>query len=195
MKPINIDAKRLPADLHRLRTFGAYGDGVVRPAFSEADLASRQWLAGRMSEAGLQPVFDPVGNLFGLPTGKGKSVLLGSHSDTQPGRGRAHRGRSRPGPAALVRLGRAADETGCTAGQRRRGLGGKSGSRAMAPHALRRPARCRQRLPVDARRHDFVPSIGGVSHDFSEDTAEPHLKLGAQVLADSVAHYTAALAT
>ncbi len=84
MKPININTKRLLADLHRLRTFGAYGNGVVRPAFSEADLDSRRWLAGRMTEAGLQPVFDPAGNLFGLPPGEGKSVLLGSHSDTQP---------------------------------------------------------------------------------------------------------------
>lgn len=84
MKAITIDTERLLADLHRLRTFGAHGNGVVRPAFSDADLASREWLAGRMTEAGLQVVFDPAGNLFGLPPGKGKSVLLGSHSDTQP---------------------------------------------------------------------------------------------------------------
>ncbi|MGA8261441.1 MAG: M20/M25/M40 family metallo-hydrolase, partial [Arenicellales bacterium] len=32
----------------------------------------------------------------------------------------------------------------------------------------------------------FVPSIDGVSHDFSEDTAEEHLVLGARVLAESV---------
>lgn len=84
MNPFNIDTKRLLADLHRLRTFGACGNGVVRPAFSDADVASREWLAGRMTEAGLQPVFDPAGNLFGLPPGRGKSLLLGSHSDTQP---------------------------------------------------------------------------------------------------------------
>lgn len=34
----------------------------------------------------------------------------------------------------------------------------------------------------------FVPSIGGISHDFSEDTAEAHLELGARVLAESVAN-------
>ena len=33
----------------------------------------------------------------------------------------------------------------------------------------------------------FVPSIGGVSHSFAEDTAEPDLVLGAQVLAGFVA--------
>lgn len=84
MKAITIDTERLLADLHRLRTFGASGNGVVRPAFSDADLASREWLASRMTEAGLQVVFDPAGNLFGLPPGEEKSVLLGSHSDTQP---------------------------------------------------------------------------------------------------------------
>jgi N-carbamoyl-L-amino-acid hydrolase len=32
----------------------------------------------------------------------------------------------------------------------------------------------------------FVPSIGGISHDFAEDTALDHLVLGAEVLAASV---------
>lgn len=32
----------------------------------------------------------------------------------------------------------------------------------------------------------FVPSIGGISHDFAEDTALEHLVLGARVLAASV---------
>jgi N-carbamoyl-L-amino-acid hydrolase len=33
----------------------------------------------------------------------------------------------------------------------------------------------------------FVPSIGGVSHDFIEDTAEAHIVLGCQVAADAAA--------
>ena len=32
----------------------------------------------------------------------------------------------------------------------------------------------------------FVPSIGGISHSFAEDTAEADLVLGTQVLADCV---------
>lgn len=82
--PLRIDPDRLLGDLHRLRTFGACGPGVVRPAFSDADIAAREWLAGRMAEAGLEPVFDPVGNLFGLPPGEGACLLLGSHTDSQP---------------------------------------------------------------------------------------------------------------
>ena len=81
---IEIDKNRFLTDLHTLRSFGAsgVGKGVVRPAYSDADIAARKWLAGRMEEAGLQSRFDPVGNLFGLADGP--SLLLGSHSDSQP---------------------------------------------------------------------------------------------------------------
>jgi len=84
MANIDIDPERLLDDLATLRSFGARGNGVIRPAFSDADIASRKWLAGRMQDAGLTPAFDPAGNLFGLPPGSGKCLLLGSHTDTQP---------------------------------------------------------------------------------------------------------------
>jgi N-carbamoyl-L-amino-acid hydrolase len=84
MTHIAIDSDRFLKDLNKLRTFGACGKGVVRQAFSEADISSRKWLSERMTEAGLTPVIDPVGNLFGLPPGNEKCLLLGSHSDTQP---------------------------------------------------------------------------------------------------------------
>lgn len=82
--PIAIDPQRLLKDLHDLRAIGASGNGVVRPAFSDKDIEARQWLAARMREAGLDPVFDPAGNLFGLPPEPGPCLLMGSHSDTQP---------------------------------------------------------------------------------------------------------------
>ncbi len=79
-----VDHTRFLTDLHTLRSFGAsgVGKGVVRPAYSKADIAARQWLAARMTEAGLTPHVDPVGNLFGLADGP--SLLMGSHSDSQP---------------------------------------------------------------------------------------------------------------
>ncbi len=79
-----VDPARFLADLHHLRSFGAagVGKGVIRPAFSEADIAARKWLAERMTQAGLSAHVDPVGNLFGLA--EGHSLLLGSHSDSQP---------------------------------------------------------------------------------------------------------------
>ncbi|MEY8840688.1 Zn-dependent hydrolase [Cribrihabitans sp. XS_ASV171] len=79
-----VNTQRFLEDLHRLRQFGAagVGKGVVRPAYSAADVEARKWLAGRMAEAGLTVQMDPVGNLFGLA--EGRSLLMGSHSDSQP---------------------------------------------------------------------------------------------------------------
>jgi N-carbamoyl-L-amino-acid hydrolase len=81
---IPVNPERFLADLHRLREFGAagVGKGVVRPAFSAPDIAAREWLAEEMRAAGLTPQFDLVGSLFGLA--EGKSLLIGSHSDSQP---------------------------------------------------------------------------------------------------------------
>jgi N-carbamoyl-L-amino-acid hydrolase len=72
------------ATLDHLRTIGGVGTGVSRPAFSDADVAARRWLAERMREAGLEVRIDPAGNLFGLPPGDEPAILVGSHSDTQP---------------------------------------------------------------------------------------------------------------
>nr|WP_177177956.1 hydantoinase/carbamoylase family amidase [Citreimonas salinaria] len=80
--PVNPD--RFLADLHALRAIGAsgVGKGVVRPAYSPADIEARDWFAARIRNAGLEPRFDPMGNLFGLA--EGQSLLVGSHTDTQP---------------------------------------------------------------------------------------------------------------
>ncbi|HBB82141.1 MAG TPA: Zn-dependent hydrolase [Sulfitobacter sp.] len=81
---MKIDAARFLKDLHDLRAIGAagVGKGVVRPAYSAADVEAREWLAGRMRDAGLKVEVDAMGNLFGLA--EGPSILLGSHSDSQP---------------------------------------------------------------------------------------------------------------
>ena len=81
---MEISSERFLGDLHKLRSFGAsgVGKGVIRPAFSEADIAARRWLAGRMTEAGLRVEVDAMGNVFGLA--KAPSLLMGSHSDSQP---------------------------------------------------------------------------------------------------------------
>jgi N-carbamoyl-L-amino-acid hydrolase len=84
MGTITINAERLMADLDTLRTIGQQGTGVVRPAYSQTDLAARKWLADRMAEAGLEVHVDAVGNVFGLPPGNEACLLIGSHSDTQP---------------------------------------------------------------------------------------------------------------
>lgn len=82
MNNFSVDPSRFLADLHALREYGKDGVGVRRRAFTQPDLAARDWLADRMSAAGLAPHLDPVGNLFGLAAAP--SLLMGSHSDTQP---------------------------------------------------------------------------------------------------------------
>ncbi len=81
---MQIKPDRFLADLHTLRSIGAagVGKGVQRQAFSVADIAARRWLAAQIADAGLTPQFDPAGNLFGLANGP--SLLIGSHTDTQP---------------------------------------------------------------------------------------------------------------
>ncbi|WP_274626374.1 hydantoinase/carbamoylase family amidase [Arvimicrobium flavum] len=84
MSTIQFDARRMLADLDDLRRIGAVGSGVRRPAYSDDDIAARKWLAGRMADAGLRPVVDEWGNVFGLPLGDEPCLLIGSHTDTQP---------------------------------------------------------------------------------------------------------------
>lgn len=79
-----INGERLLGDLQRLRQFGATGNGVVRPALSATDIESRVWLSERMQAAGLRPVIDGVGTVFGRSTRSGPAVIIGSHTDTQP---------------------------------------------------------------------------------------------------------------
>jgi len=79
-----IDPRRLLEDLNALRAIGAQGRGVVRPAFSAADMEARRWLARRFAEAGLDSSIDGVGNVLGRSRKAGRALLLGSHSDTQP---------------------------------------------------------------------------------------------------------------
>src|SRR5215470_14377720 len=79
-----INPQRLLDDLRRLRTFGAHGNGVVRLALSPVDIESRRWLATRLAEAGLDAGIDGIGTVFGRSRRKGKALLIGSHTDTQP---------------------------------------------------------------------------------------------------------------
>jgi N-carbamoyl-L-amino-acid hydrolase len=79
-----IDPDRLLTDLRALRSIGAQGRGVVRPAFNATDMEARCWLKARYEEAGLDATIDGVGNVLGRSRSPGKALLIGSHSDTQP---------------------------------------------------------------------------------------------------------------
>jgi beta-ureidopropionase / N-carbamoyl-L-amino-acid hydrolase len=80
----SIDGERVVADLKRLAEFGRYKTGVHRPTYSPVDVESRHWLAGKLREAGLDPVIDGIGNVLGRNPRAQRRLLVGSHSETQP---------------------------------------------------------------------------------------------------------------
>lgn len=66
-------------------------DGWTRRTFSEPERASREWVARRMRDAGLQTRVDGVGNVIGELSGLDPSapaLVVGSHTDTVEGGGR-----------------------------------------------------------------------------------------------------------
>ncbi len=106
---MKINAERFLAELYELRGFGAagVGKGVVRPAYSDADIAARRWLMAKMEAAGLSVHVDPVGSVWGLA--EGPSLLLGSHTDSQPEGGWLD---GALGVMAALEVARAAQEAG-----------------------------------------------------------------------------------
>jgi N-carbamoyl-L-amino-acid hydrolase len=82
-----IDGGRMLADLDALSAIGRCGRGVHRPALSPDDVRAREWLAGRMRDAGLEPEIDGIGNVIGRCAAS-RAVLAGSHVDSVPRGGR-----------------------------------------------------------------------------------------------------------
>jgi N-carbamoyl-L-amino-acid hydrolase len=76
--------------LHGRPAGGAFADGVSRVAYSDADVAGRQYVIDLMRTAGLQPRVDPAGNIYGRRPGTDPSappILFGSHTDSVPNGG------------------------------------------------------------------------------------------------------------
>ena len=81
--PPDPDTDRFLKDLNDLRQIGAFKTGVHRPTYSPDDMQSRRWLVDRMTEVGLEPTIDGVGNVFGRHPGPGPKLLVGSHIESQ----------------------------------------------------------------------------------------------------------------
>jgi beta-ureidopropionase / N-carbamoyl-L-amino-acid hydrolase len=85
------DPKRMAARIEALGAFGANPEGgVSRIAYSDADLAGREYIAGLMRAAGLTVRVDTAGNLIGRRAGLEEGlppIVLGSHIDSVPGGG------------------------------------------------------------------------------------------------------------
>lgn len=88
---IEIDPKLVEHYIMKLGTFGAYGDtGVWRVVYSPEWVGAMDQYAAWCEEAGLAVKRDTVGNLWGVLKGSqpGKSIVSGSHIDTQRPGGR-----------------------------------------------------------------------------------------------------------
>src|SRR5712692_432525 len=81
----HVNPHRLRGTLEKLSEFGRNPDGgVTRLAFSEADMAAREFAMGLMRAAGLTVRVDAAGNIFGRRAGSEKLpiLLFGSHIDS-----------------------------------------------------------------------------------------------------------------
>lgn len=95
MTGAELDRDRLLRRLDELAAVGGLPDGgVTRLAYSPADVAGRDLVAGWMNEAGLEVEVDAAGNLIGRTArdadgGSGlPAIVMGSHLDTVVGGGR-----------------------------------------------------------------------------------------------------------
>ena len=74
-----------------LSVFGANADGGIdRVAYTNADLAAREYIITQMKQAGLDVRFDTVGNIIGRRAGRNNDlppIMFGSHIDSVPGGG------------------------------------------------------------------------------------------------------------
>jgi N-carbamoyl-L-amino-acid hydrolase len=94
-RSVRPDAAALRQRIEGLSVFGrpaggGFAEGVSRVAFSDADVAGRQYVMDLMRAAGLEPRIDPAGNIFGRRRGGDPTlppILFGSHIDSVPSGG------------------------------------------------------------------------------------------------------------
>jgi N-carbamoyl-L-amino-acid hydrolase len=86
-----VNANRIQQHIAELSKFGTNPEGgVSRVAFSDADIAGRDYIKKLMQEAGLEVRTDTAGNILGRRDGANSRlppIMIGSHSDSVPGGG------------------------------------------------------------------------------------------------------------
>ena len=88
---MRIDKRRLEQSIEELGRIGQTPrGGLTRLALSDEDKRGRDWMVGRMREAGLSITVDQMGNIFGQRAGDSglPPVMMGSHVDSVPTGGR-----------------------------------------------------------------------------------------------------------
>ena len=85
--PPTINAARLNRSLAELGRIGETPQGMLRLAYSPADVQGRAHVLNLMRRAGLETRIDPAGNIIGRKPGADpnlSAIALGSHTDTVP---------------------------------------------------------------------------------------------------------------
>jgi beta-ureidopropionase / N-carbamoyl-L-amino-acid hydrolase len=85
-----VNTQRLKKDIEDLAQVGRVeNQGIYRMAFSDGDIAGRQWFKQKLEQAGLEIYEDGAANIHGRLNWDGErpSVMTGSHLDTVPGAG------------------------------------------------------------------------------------------------------------
>ena len=86
-----VNDARIQQHITELAKFGANPQGgVSRVAYSDADIAGREYIGRLMQEAGLTLRTDAAGNIIGRREGRDRKlppILIGSHTDSVPGGG------------------------------------------------------------------------------------------------------------
>ncbi len=91
---LRVNPVQLMDDLRELAEFGcaADGRGLMRTAYSPADLAARDWIDRQLMGLGMRVWRDSAGNTIGHRPGCSSGALnplaIGSHTDTVPNGGR-----------------------------------------------------------------------------------------------------------
>ena len=85
---MTVNLERIKKDILALAEIGrnATDTGIYRMAFTDADMAGKEWLKNRIVEAGLEPKLDGALNISAVLPGATSSprFLVGSHIDTVP---------------------------------------------------------------------------------------------------------------
>ena len=88
---IAADPDRMEQRILALGKFGTNEEGgVSRVAYSDADIAGRNYIKGLMRDAGLSVRIDTAGNIIGRREGSEEGlppIMFGSHIDSVPGGG------------------------------------------------------------------------------------------------------------
>src|SRR4051812_46342722 len=86
-----VNADRIQQHISELSKFGTNPEGgVSRVAFSDADIAGRDYIKKLMQDGGLEVRIDTAGNILGRRAGtnsKLPAIMIGSHTDSVPSGG------------------------------------------------------------------------------------------------------------